>query len=166
MTEEKVLISSFQSWAQSAFPGYESLNRIQSIVFAIAYETNENMLVCAPTGAGKTDVAMLTVLRAISQYKTNEVIATDQFKIIYVAPMKALAAEIVGKFGKRLAKIGIKVRELTGDMQMTKAEITETQMIVTTPEKWDVVTRKGQGDTELAQKVRLLIIDVHLSDNI
>ena len=48
-------------------------------------------------------------------------------------------------------------------MQLTKAEINETQMIVTTPEKWDVVTRKSVGDTELTQKVRLLIIDeVHL----
>ena len=38
-----------------------------------------------------------------------------------------------------------------------------TQMIVTTPEKWDVVTRKGTGDTGLAQLVKLLIIDeVHL----
>ena len=38
-----------------------------------------------------------------------------------------------------------------GDMQLTKAEIQETQFIVTTPEKWDVITRKGTGDTELAQ---------------
>lgn len=38
-----------------------------------------------------------------------------------------------------------------GDMQLTKAEISSTQFIVTTPEKWDVVTRKGTGDTELAQ---------------
>ena len=36
-------------------------------------------------------------------------------------------------------------------MQLTKAEIQETQFIVTTPEKWDVITRKGTGDTELAQ---------------
>ena len=37
------------------------------------------------------------------------------------------------------------------------------QMIVTTPEKWDVVTRKATGDVQLAQIVRLLIIDeVHL----
>ena len=51
------------------------------------------------------------------------------------------------------------VRELTGDMQMTKKEIMETQMIVTTPEKWDVVTRKSTGDVALTQIVRLLIID-------
>ena len=36
-------------------------------------------------------------------------------------------------------------------------------MIVTTPEKWDVVTRKSTGDVALAQIVKLLIIDeVHL----
>ena len=55
------------------------------------------------------------------------------------------------------------MRELTGDMQLTKDEIQRTQIIVTTPEKWDVVTRKSTGDTELAQKVRLLIVDeVHI----
>lgn len=60
--------------------------------------------------------------------------------------MKALASEIVRKMGKRLQWLGIKVRELTGDMQLTKAEIAETQLIVTTPEKWDVVTRKPTGE--------------------
>jgi replicative superfamily II helicase len=85
------------------------------------------------------------------------------FQIVYVAPMKALAAEMTASFGKRLACLGISVRELTGDMQLTKAEITKTQMLVTTPEKWDVVTRKATGDVALAQIVKLLIIDeVHL----
>jgi len=36
-------------------------------------------------------------------------------------------------------------------------------VIVTTPEKWDVVTRKSSGDVELAHQVKLLIVDeVHL----
>ena len=50
------------------------------------------------------------------------------------------------------------MRELTGDMQLTKREMEETQMIVTTPEKWDVLTRKG-SDVAVASLVRLLIID-------
>ena len=45
------LISEFPSWIQPAFQGYKSLNRIQSIVYPIAFESNENMLICAPTGA-------------------------------------------------------------------------------------------------------------------
>merc|ERR1719340_200339 len=89
-------------------------------------------------------------------------IKKDQFKIVYVAPMKALAAEMAAGFGKRLEPLGLTVRELTGDMSLTKTEISQTQMLVTTPEKWDVVTRKP-GDVGLAALVRLLIIDeVHL----
>ena len=41
-------------------------------------------------------------------------------------------------------RAGIAVRELTGDMQLSKRELAETQMIVTTPEKWDVITRKAR----------------------
>lgn len=59
--------------------------------------------------------------------------------------MKALAAEITLKFSKRLSWAGIKVKEFTGDMKLTKKEIDETGIIITTPEKWDVVTRKGGG---------------------
>lgn len=50
------------------------------------------------------------------------------FKIVYVAPMKALAAEMARNFGERLKPLGIQVRELTGDMQLTKTEITQTQV--------------------------------------
>lgn len=63
----------------------------------------------------------------------------------------------------RLGPLGILVKELTGDMQLTKKELAETQLIVTTPEKWDVVTRKnhdgGSGGTGLMSLVKLLIID-------
>ena len=46
---------------------------------------------------------------------------------------------------------------------MDKHPLDNHQMIVTTPEKWDVVTRKATGDVQLAQIVRLLIIDeIHL----
>lgn len=38
----------------------------------------------------------------------------DQFKIVYVAPMKALAAEMTASFSSRLSPLGIIVRELTG----------------------------------------------------
>lgn len=116
-------IDSFQDpLCKVAFKGYKSLNRVQSLVYPIAFNTNENMLVCAPTGAGKTDVAMLTVLRALLQHMNpdGKTIALDDFKIVYVAPMKALAAEIVRKFGSRLSPLNVKVRELTGDMQLTK----------------------------------------------
>jgi activating signal cointegrator complex subunit 3 len=79
--------------AQAAFQGYESLNRVQSRIFQATYNTNENILVrnqiqymcsctmfkkhrcvianlhnvqvCAPTGAGKTNIAMIAVLHEV-----------------------------------------------------------------------------------------------------
>uniref|UniRef100_A0A8D8Y8W6 U5 small nuclear ribonucleoprotein 200 kDa helicase n=1 Tax=Cacopsylla melanoneura TaxID=428564 RepID=A0A8D8Y8W6_9HEMI len=158
-----VIINQLDAIGQEVFTGVTSLNRIQSLVFDTAYHTNENLLICAPTGAGKTNVAMLTIAHQIKQHISQGVILKDQFKIVYVAPMKALAAEMTSNFGKKLAGLGISVRELTGDMQLKKAEIVQTQMIVTTPEKWDVITRKGTGDVALTELVKLLIIDeVHL----
>lgn len=158
-----VSISSLDEIGQMAFSGVTSLNKIQSIVFNAAYNTNENLLICAPTGAGKTNVAMLTVVHQLKQNIRDGQLEKSQFKIIYIAPMKALAAEMTANFNKRLGPLGVCVRELTGDMQLTKQEIQQTQMIVTTPEKWDVVTRKGTGDISLTSIVRLLIIDeVHL----
>lgn len=185
-TAKLLPIATLPDLVRRSFP-YKELNRLQSLVYPTAFETTENMLVCAPTGAGKTDVAVLTVLRAISMYAdvrlTDGKMRNKEWKVVYVAPMKALASEIVGKMKKRFSWCGLAVRELTGDMQLSRQEIAETQMIVTTPEKWDVVTRKTTGEGELAsvrffpskewkseeadqapvQRLRLLIIDeVHL----
>ena len=59
-------------------------------VAPIALETSENILMCAPTGAGKTNVAMLAILHTLSLYRdaATGAIDADKFKIIYVAPMK------------------------------------------------------------------------------
>ncbi|KAI8322612.1 Sec63-domain-containing protein, partial [Martensiomyces pterosporus] len=177
-TEQPVYIEGMDPLCRYTFRKYTSLNRIQSIIYPTAYGTNENILLSAPTGAGKTDVALLTILRTIAHYcspapseldwpdesqRPEFVVAKSDFKIVYVAPMKALAAEVVEKYQSRLKWLGIKCRELTGDMQLTKAEVNATQIIVTTPEKWDVVTRKSSGDMDLVDKVKLLIVDeIHL----
>lgn len=47
--------------------------------------------------------------------------------------------------------------ELTGDHQLTREQIQATQIIVCTPEKWDIITRKG-GEKTFTQLVRLVII--------
>ena len=66
---------------QMAFKGMKSLNLIQSVVFETAYNTNENLLICAPTGAGKTNIAMLAVLHVLKQHLSQGVIKKDEFKV-------------------------------------------------------------------------------------
>ena len=167
--EKLVPIQDLPSWTHDAFRGMDKLNRIQSKVCDAALKSSENMLLCAPTGAGKTNVAMLTMLNILGQYRLNpkeqvneENYDLKSFKIVYVAPMKALVQEVVKNFSKRLAPYGITARELSGDSSLTRQQISETQLIVTTPEKWDIVTRQGEGRA-YTQLVRLVIIDeIHL----
>jgi len=83
-----LLSSLFLTLTFSSLLGYKSLNRIQSRIFEKAYKSNENLLICAPTGAGKTNVAMMTVLHQLGQFRKKEVLQKDKFKIVYVAPMK------------------------------------------------------------------------------
>ncbi|KAF8569475.1 hypothetical protein P879_05251 [Paragonimus westermani] len=164
LTKDSVLdLKSFKI-EQQAFAGMQELNLIQSVVYPVAYHTAENLLVSAPTGAGKTNVAMLAIVQLLRSHLTKDsVLDLKSFKIVYLAPMKALAAELATTFAKRLAPLGLKVRECTGDMQLSKQEILETQMLVSTPEKWDVISRKGSGDATLVTLVKLLIIDeIHL----
>ena len=133
-------------------------------MYKAALEGDENLLLCAPTGAGKTNVALLTMMREIGKHinPNDGSISVDQFKIIYVAPMRSLVQEMVGNFSRRLSSYNIKVSELTGDHQLTREQINETQIIVCTPEKWDIVTRKG-GERTYTQIVKLIIFDeVHL----
>eukprot|EP00189_Rhodosorus_marinus_P000412 CAMPEP_0113954824 /NCGR_PEP_ID=MMETSP0011_2-20120614/863_1 /TAXON_ID=101924 /ORGANISM="Rhodosorus marinus" /LENGTH=2024 /DNA_ID=CAMNT_0000964187 /DNA_START=187 /DNA_END=6261 /DNA_ORIENTATION=- /assembly_acc=CAM_ASM_000156 len=149
-----------------AMEGVEMLNPIQSKVWKIALRSSQNMLVCAPTGAGKTNIALMTILREARRFSDpNGRPLTQGWRAVYVAPMKALAAEIVEKFQARLGALDLQVRELTGDVNLSRAEALKTQVVVVTPEKWDVVTRKGggEGGSSVAEDVSLLIIDeVHL----
>ncbi|PVU85401.1 hypothetical protein BB560_007031 [Smittium megazygosporum] len=167
---DPVKVKDMDYLCKNTFVDYKQLNPVQSIVYPTVYKSNENVLVCAPTGAGKTEIGMLAILKVISSYltttegdETSFKIEKNKFKIVYVAPMKALASEIVRKYSEKLKWIGITVKEFTGDSQLTKKEVLNTNIIVTTPEKWDVITRKLSTSEEFVNLVRLLIIDeVHL----
>ena len=65
-----------------AFPSYTTLNRMQSIVFPVAYHSRENLLISAPTGAGKTDVALLTVLQCIRDNMLTMTIHSRSFTLL------------------------------------------------------------------------------------
>ena len=59
------------------------------MVFDKAFNTGENVLVCAPTGAGKTNIALLTILQEVAKHidKATKTLIPDksEFKIIYIS---------------------------------------------------------------------------------
>ena len=179
-------VSSLPSWMYSAFQIQETkknsegkhhqsikfitekFNEIQSKVLPTVLNTDENLLICAPTSSGKTNIALLSILRLISLYRDEkkETIDIKNFKVIYIAPMKALIKEIVGYFSQRLESYGVTVQELSGDVNLSNYEISNTNIIVTTPEKYDIITRKA-GQRTFIEKVKLIIIDeIHLLHDI
>lgn len=112
--EKLVPVETLPEWARPAFVGMQTFNRVQSRVFDAVFKSADNVLMCAPTGAGKTNVAMLAMMHQLALHRNPETgdIALDQFKIVYVAPMKALVQEVVQNFSNRLQKFGVVVREV------------------------------------------------------
>lgn len=70
-------------------------------ILAIVQSKNYNTFISLLQGAGKTNVALLCMLREIGKHiNADGTINTDEFKIIYVAPMRSLVQEMVGNFSK------------------------------------------------------------------
>lgn len=105
-------IEQLPKWARPAFHGYRTLNRIQSAISEKSLHTDNNLLVCAPTGAGKTNVALLCILREMSKHMNEDgSVRKNEFKCIYIAPMRSLVQEMVGSFKQRLEEAyGITVK--------------------------------------------------------
>ena len=66
-----VSISAMGEVGEVIFNGITQLNQIQSAVFNTAFHSSVNMLICAPTGAGKTNIALTCMLREINNNIIN-----------------------------------------------------------------------------------------------
>ncbi|KAF3160446.1 Sec63 [Orbilia oligospora] len=150
-------ISSLPKKYHTIFP-YKLFNATQSKCFNAVFNSSANIVLSSPTGSGKTVVMELAICRLMETFEPGT------FKIIYQAPTKALCAERKRDWEKKFAALGLKCTELTGDTQFNQlAEVKNGDLIVTTPEKWDSVTRRWADHKKLLGLVRLFLIDeVHI----
>jgi ATP-dependent DNA helicase HFM1/MER3 len=143
-----------EPWASSFF-SFDTFNAVQSACFNPAACTDENMVVSAPTGCGKTVIFELAILRLLSCRRSNQ-----DAKVVFMAPIRALCQEKCADWTARFSKLGIKVVELSGDqVNSDMKEVTSAQIICTTPEKWDSITRRWTEHVYLLGKIQLLLVD-------
>ena len=137
---------------------YEIFNAVQSKCYTTAFDTDDNLVLSAPTGSGKTTIMELAICRLIKNSKRQD------YKVVYMAPTKSLCAERQDDWSKRFKSLGIDSAALTGDTEYNDLRrVQEAHIIITTPEKWDSVTRKWRDNQKLMRLIRLFLIDeVHI----
>lgn len=142
---------------KSIFP-FPLFNAVQSKCFHSVYQTSDNFVLSAPTGSGKTAVMEIAICRLINSLSTGD------YKIVYQAPTKSLCSERQKDWKAKFGPLGLDVAELTGDTEASRLKsVQQASIIVTTPEKWDSVTRKWKDHSKLMQMIRLFLIDeVHI----
>lgn len=133
-------------------------NAVQSKCFQAIYKTDDNVVLAAPTGSGKTVIMELAICRLLYNLKD------ERFKVIYQAPTKSLCSERFRDWSRKFSTLGLQCAELTGDTDQTQLRsVQNSQIIITTPEKWDSMTRKWKDHARLMQLVKLFLIDeVHI----
>ena len=146
---------------EKVFSRIETFNPVQTQLFHILYHTNNPIFLGAPTGSGKTVIAELALLRMKKLHKDGI--------CIYIAPLKSLARERLKEWRARFGESSMNwnVLELSGDTHHNQKALQNADVLVCTPEKWDLISRTWRGGIgagkAFIKRVRLLVIDeIHL----
>ncbi|XP_039929461.1 probable ATP-dependent DNA helicase HFM1 [Hirundo rustica] len=144
---------------RSIFKEFPYFNYAQSKALDDLLYTDRNFVICAPTGSGKTVMFELAITRLLMEAPLPWL----NIKVVYMAPIKALCSQRFDDWKEKFGPIGLTCKELTGDTLMDDLfEIHHADIIITTPEKWDSMTRRWR-DNSIVQLVRLFLIDeVHV----
>jgi ATP-dependent DNA helicase HFM1/MER3 len=147
---------------------YPNLNKVQESCFDLLFYTNENSLITAPTGSGKTLLFEISLARIIKEnFNLNKNSFNNKnFKIIYIAPIKSLCQEKTFDWKIKFCQnpLNLNILEFTSDNEYINfTQLNEANLILTTPEKFDVLSRKWKKIPEFFLEISLLLIDeIHL----
>ena len=138
-----------------AFP-FESFNRMQREALPAVLDSDENVVVSAPTASGKTALAELAICRTLRQGGTA----------LFLAPLRALTNEKEDEW-ERFESLGYSVYVVTGERDLNPRRAERADILVMTPEKADSATRKHDSPRySFVTDVDCCVIDeVHLLDS-
>ncbi|MCY4341341.1 MAG: DEAD/DEAH box helicase [Gammaproteobacteria bacterium] len=109
------------------------------------------IVVDMPTSGGKTLLAQFRILQALNQFRD------DKGWVVYVAPTRALSAQITRRLRADFEPVGLRVEQLTAAVEVDAfeeellAQSNESfDILVATPEKLSLVIRNKRVDRPLA----------------
>jgi len=112
-------------------------------------DPSDDLVVALPTGAGKTRIAELCILRALAA----------QQRIVYVTPLRALSAQVERDLAETFLPLGFSVSSLYGSAGIQSSDtetLSEGKIVVSTPEKLDFALR---NDPSIIDDVGLIVLD-------
>ncbi|TFG34595.1 DEAD/DEAH box helicase [Candidatus Thorarchaeota archaeon] len=119
---------------------------IQSEAISKGLLQGQSIMVCSPTGSGKTLVGEMALLRAVTCDK----------KGVYLVPLRALAVQVYKTMRERYEHMGVQIGLSTGDFQNNGDDLEDFDILVTTYERTDSLLRK---DTSWLSSIGTVVID-------
>ena len=116
-------------------------------------QASRAIVVDLPTSGGKTALAQFRILQALNQFDA------DQGWVAYVAPTRALVAQVTRRLREDFSPLGVHVEQLTGAIEVdafeeamlaTQGQQAPFHVLVSTPEKMQLVIRNNSVPRPLA----------------
>ncbi len=136
-------------WAQ--FLKYPTFNPAQADAVPAILADDGNVVVVAPTGAGKTPIGMVAALKANAQGR----------KAAWLVPQRSLTDELDHELDLWRGN-GLSVVRLTGEYAVDAELIRKADIWIATTEKFEAICRTGSLRDALADVGCLVVDEVHL----
>jgi DEAD/DEAH box helicase len=119
------------------------------------------VVVNLPTSSGKTLIAEFRILQALNQFND------EKGWVAYIAPTRALVNQVATRLRRDFAPLGISIEKVSPALEVDgleaslltdKQDATQFRVLVTTPEKLDLMLRGGWEET-IGRPLTLVVVD-------
>ena len=129
------------------------LRDIQSIAINNGVLENRSMLVCSPSGSGKTLIGELAAIHNCF---------TKHKKSIFLVPLKAIASEKLQYFTHTYSKLNLRMVMAAGDEDVRLSVLMQADILIMTYEKFDSYLRTKSENTWIKDISTIIIDEIHI----